>query len=213
LRRPLRADVRVVRRDRIGCGRRRIRPADVDPQDLAEQGVQALAVALRVAAGTAVTHPDIEHPVVPEREAPAVVVRVRLGDGQEHEFGRGVSLVRRGGVDPERGDDRTAVPVRVVHEEPRVGREVGVEGEAQQALLATRCQSIGDVEERRRIQPPIGDDPDGAALLDHEDAPAPVAGRRDIDRGIQHVRDDLQGDPVAGGRCRRRRGTRRRHRG
>src|SRR5690606_1341564 len=64
----------IVRRDPV----RRGRAADVDPEHLAEQRAGPLRVAIRVAAGAAVTEADVEIAVRPEFEMTAVVVRERL---------------------------------------------------------------------------------------------------------------------------------------
>src|SRR5439155_7220287 len=52
------AGERVVGRDPVWLGRPGI-GAHVDAQELAEQGVEALPVALRIAAGAAVAHADV----------------------------------------------------------------------------------------------------------------------------------------------------------
>jgi hypothetical protein len=55
----------------------------VDPQELAEQGPQVLAVVVRVVRVPAAAKPDVEVPVRSEGEHPPVVVAVRLGHLQD----------------------------------------------------------------------------------------------------------------------------------
>ena len=70
----------------------------------------------------------------------------------------------------------TGSRLRVVDEEVAVGREVGMEGEAEQSELATACDVRGwDGEERRLEQRAVLPDPDLAGLLDDEQPPAAVA--------------------------------------
>ena len=57
---------------------------DVDPQELAEERLEALGTVARVAGAAAVARPDVEVAVGAEGEHPAVVVRERLADPQEH---------------------------------------------------------------------------------------------------------------------------------
>ncbi len=141
---------------------------------------------------------DVEHPVRPERERAAVVVGERLGDRQQDELG---VAGRRGPgrrVHAERRDDRVAVEVGVVDEEPRVGREVRVEGEAEQAALAARRDPVrrcrGTASRRRspsvtiRIVPPCSTT---------KIRPLPSPARRDVDRRVEQAGDDRQGHAIA----------------
>ena len=59
----------------------------------AEVGVEALPIALRVAAGPAVAHPDVEHPVRPEDDRAAVVVRERLRDVHQDALALGIGRI------------------------------------------------------------------------------------------------------------------------
>src|SRR2546429_395646 len=52
---------------------------DVDPEDLAEQRVQALCPIARVAGASAVAQGDVQEAVGSERELAAIVVGIRLG--------------------------------------------------------------------------------------------------------------------------------------
>ena len=81
------------------------------------------------------------------------------------------------------GDGRVAGRVGVVDEEAVVARSVlRGEGEAEQALLAAARDPIVDVEERRRQERPVLDDPDPATLLDDEQPMAAVARIDDVER-------------------------------
>ena len=64
------------------------------------------------------------------------MVGERLGDVEQDRLARGVGEVGVRGADAERRDDGVAGEVRVVDEEPRVGRVVRVEGEPEQPTLA-----------------------------------------------------------------------------
>src|SRR5439155_11900331 len=81
------SDVRVRRRDEIAASRGVA--VDVDPEDLAEKGVQALGSVSRVARRTAIAHPGVEEPVRTERDVAAVVIDVRLGDREHPPAGEG----------------------------------------------------------------------------------------------------------------------------
>src|SRR5918995_5045217 len=59
---------------------------DVDPKDLAQQGVEALAVPLRIPTAASVPGRDVQVAVAPERQRPTVVVRVRLVDAEQDRF-------------------------------------------------------------------------------------------------------------------------------
>jgi hypothetical protein len=59
-----------------------------------------------------------------------------------------------------------------------------VEGDGEEAALAPGEDPPGDVQERRRRDAAVLDDPDRAALLDHEQAQVPV-GRGEVDRARQ----------------------------
>ena len=82
-------------------------------------GVEALAVALRVATGAAVARRDVEHPVRPEHDRAAVVVGERLGDVHQDDLAVGIAEVGVGGAHGELRDDGVPVAVGVVHEEAR----------------------------------------------------------------------------------------------
>ena len=141
------ADVGIRGRDRV-----RLPRVDVDPEDLAQQRTEALGAVAGIAGAAAVAHPDVEIAVGPEREHPAVVVRVGLRDAKDDLDRRGVGLAgvrRRSQV---LRDHRVAVAVRVVDVELAVPAVVRVERQTEEAALAARRDLRAQVEERRRLQ-------------------------------------------------------------
>ena len=84
---------RVAGRD--GVGRSPVGRLGVDAQDLAEQGLGVLAVAVGVAAAAPVAEPDVEVAVGAEHQLAAVVVRERLGHEQQLARGCGCRPGRR----------------------------------------------------------------------------------------------------------------------
>ena len=153
----------------------------VDPKDLAEERVQALAVAHGVAAGTAVAHPDVEEPVSPEGQTAAVVVREGLLDVEQHAPAPGIGQVAVLPAHPEFADVRVAVDVGVVDIE---GPEPGAAGSGvawrerkpEEAALAARADAGVNVEEWGLDQLPVLDDPDRSCLLEDEQPSAAVGG-------------------------------------
>ncbi len=138
--------VRVARGDRVGTASAWRR--GVDPQQLAEQGVERLAVAVgrvagpAVAGAAAVAGADPEHPVRTGDDVAAVVVGLGLVDREDFSavvpIGGAVGA-HRVGVHP-----RVAVAVRVVHVERL---PVGGEGQPEQSLLAARGESVTQVDD------------------------------------------------------------------
>src|SRR5207248_8601954 len=84
---------RIVRWDRVLLPRSE-GAVHVDPQDLAEQRLQVLSVALRIALAAAVAQADVEKTVGPESELAAIVVVERLVDHQQDAFAESIGLVR-----------------------------------------------------------------------------------------------------------------------
>ena len=179
----------------------------VDAQHLPERGGELLPVALGVAAGAPVPQADVEHPVVAEGEAAAVVVREGLGDEQERALARRVRHVGAGG--PELGDVGVARRVGVVHEEPPVRPELRVEREAQQPLLASAADASRDVEERDPRHLAVADDLDATALLDDVEPRAVAGGGLQVERVVQANRHPLRGEGRRPHDRRRRAGGRR----
>jgi hypothetical protein len=112
--------------------RARGRSGDVQREDLPEQDVRVLCVAVRIGGETAVVariaavaDAPVQPPVRAEEQLAAVVIRTvgvrdadenpcRVGDGSP----AGAAVL---------GDDDSTRPVRVAHVEERIRREVGVE--------------------------------------------------------------------------------------
>ena len=116
---------------------------DVEAEELAEQRPRVLRAAVGVEGGAAVSEPEVEEAVGPERELAAVVVLVGLVDGQEL-----AEALGPGGARAVLDDPRVSLEVRVVDVEARVVREVGVESEREQPLLAAGGDLRPDVQER-----------------------------------------------------------------
>ncbi len=123
---------------------RQLDVVDVRGQQLAELVGAVLGAALGVEGAAAVAHADVEPAVRPEGEVAAVVVGLRLGDVQQL---AGLPAVA------ELGDARVAALVGPVEVEPPVGREVGVEGEPEQALLGADRDLAGEVDHRGAATP------------------------------------------------------------
>ena len=166
----------------------------IDPQELAEERVQALTVALRVAAGAPVARRDPEQAVGAHRERPAVVVGVGLLDPEEDPLGRRISAVGGGIGRRDLAHDGVPVAIGVVDEEPAVGREGGREGEPQEPALAAGRDSITEVEVRLGQQAPVAHHPDAARLLEDEQPAAAVAGVPGEEGIGEAVGDQLQAD-------------------
>ena len=155
------------------------------PQDLAQDGVEALAAVLRVAAAAAVAQPDVEHAVGPEPDPAAVVVRVGLGSVEEDGRWAASTVSAR---------DRRGARRRWSC------REVGVVDE--KAVSRPAPYPGGNARPRRPRSPPavtrsarsrygVGrsvpplNDADAARLLRDEQAAGAVTGARDPERGIE----------------------------
>src|SRR6476659_9318118 len=161
--------------------------ARVDPQDLAEQ---VLGLALRIATGVAgpaaVTGPDVEVAVRPERHRTAVVIGVRTVLDDEHRLERRARGPTAGCVGTQSGDHDVAAGPRVVDVQPAVDLELGMEDEAEETPLA-RCvaDERTQVEERASLDRAVLVDADDAALLDEEEPVRPVAGIGDLCQRLQ----------------------------
>ncbi len=153
----LAAHERVVGRDPVGPAPARPR---VDPEDLAEQGVQRLAVAEGVAAAAAVAEGDVEAAVGPEGELAAVVVAERVVEVEDRALRAGVGPLATHG---QLGDLVVAVPVAVGQVQVAA---VGREGQPQQPLLPAGGDLPGDVDHRGRVELAAADRPHPPHLLD-----------------------------------------------
>ncbi len=168
---------RVVGRDCVRrCG------VHVEAKQRGQQRLGPLSVVEAVIGRSSVAQRHVEVAVRPERQHAAVVVARRLRDVQQ--LGDGL---RRRGVAPARSvvlhDAGVAGAVRVVHEQPAVLCEVGVEGDSEQPLFEAGGADLGrDVEEVRQLAVP--EDADDSFLLGKEHPV--VAGQR---RHRQHQAD------------------------
>ena len=167
-------------------------PAAVDPRgdDLAEQLVGVLGAALGVERPAAVTEARVQPAVGAERELAAVVVLLGLVDEQQlAQLARGDRAVLAGA---ELGDPRVAALVAPVQVEPAVRREVGVEGDAEQALFGPERHAVGEVEQR----PPLAarDPDDAAGLLEHPQRAGVARRGADIRGPVQARGDALDGE-------------------
>ena len=183
------ACVRIVVRDRV-VRRRSAAGVDVDPEDLAEPVARILRPAARVVSEPAVAERDVEHPVRPELDLAAVVVRVRLRQPQQHRLGRIRDVRVRRHLEP-RDDRREPGPGlvrRVVHEEAPVRRVVGVERDRQEAPLLRVVDPVREIEERRRQERVAVPDPELPLALDDEEPGVPRVGQVDrLVRGGQQI--------------------------
>jgi hypothetical protein len=151
-----------------------VRDVDVDAQHLPEQLNRVLRAVLRIVAGAAVAHPDVEISIRTECEVAAVVIRVRLPDdgwspGASPSQVEARRRIRHDGAGrpPESRDDGVARGIGEVHEQPAAGR-VGGEGEAEQAALAAAGNDGRHIEEIARQHHAAADDANVAVLLDDE---------------------------------------------
>ena len=194
-------DERVVLRDAVGlaAGAR----VHVDAAELAEQVGRVLPVAVLavlVAAAAAVPVAEVEHPVGPELQLAAVVVALGVGDLEQLAMPR--PDARGALARAQLPDLLVAGLVREVHVELAVARELGVEGDREQALLAAGGDEAAQIGVRPRRDLPVADRADRALLLDHEEALVP--GRRgDVDRRAQAFGDLGERERRAGGGRRR----------
>ena len=168
----------------------------VDAQDPAEEGVVVLRVAGGIVARAAVPGPDVEVVIGTELELATVVVRVRrVRDRLQDDGGARVGQVGVARLHAIARDDDGAVPgTRVVDVEVRRRREVRVEGDAQQTLLAARDDERADVEERRRQEHAAVVDQHLTVLQSEEEAPGAVVSVGDRVDGTQARGDALHGD-------------------
>ena len=162
---------------------------DVDPEDLAEQGREILAILVRVVGGASVPVRDVEEAVRAEDDGPPVVVPVGLLVAEEFHLGRRVGPVGIILADLEPRDDvRQPLRLRRVEdEEIPVLLESGMEREPQEALLVGLVlvgHPVLDVEEdggagRLLV---VGERVDHAVLGGDEDAVRAIAGMGQHDR-------------------------------
>lgn len=205
---------RTLANERIG-GRNgiveagRVRRIDIDAQDLAEQYVDVLTVALRVAAAAAIAETDVEKAVFAECEAAAFVIGKRLIDRKKNIFRVGVGEVcvaRRRSKFGNYGLKLAAGVAGVVYKKAAVLRVHGMERQTEEAGFAAAGEagSAADIEKRGRGARSVAlDDLDVATLFDHEEASCSVARLLQIERAGKTVRYGHQVERC--GRRRRRR--------
>jgi len=119
-----------------GVGEPGARVVHIDAQHLPQQQLVVLSVVLRIQLGAAVAQSEIEVAVRAERQHAAFVDGRGLRDGEEDRF---VSIGDGGvaGGLVVLGDDLCTVRLAdIVHKEAVVGSELGMEGDAQETLLA-----------------------------------------------------------------------------
>ena len=177
---------RVVLRYRV-----RFRGVHVEPEQLAEQRVRVLRVAVRVAARAAVAHADVQSAVWAEEDMPAVVIGVsRVTDLEDRLLAAGVRGVG-GGIGAEPGDMDVALVIGVVHVEPAVLTELWMERDTEQAALAAAADARGDIKIRPGQELSVPHDADPAILLDDEQ-PRVARGRGEIQRVVEAGDDGHQ---------------------
>ena len=185
------ADERIVLRDAVGAIA--LGTIDVDAQDLREQRAQVLPRKLRVVGCAAVAAAQVEHAVGAEEDGAAVVVRVRIVDGEEHLLAvglRGPGLLVHGPAREHVVALALLVTHGVVDEERRVLREVRVERERQKPfLVAGAVDLLADVHEDRCF---LGiarggiEDQDAARLLHHVHALVVARFEDHLDGSAEH---------------------------
>jgi hypothetical protein len=144
-------------------------PAEVDPQDLAVQVVDALGAERQIVEDPTVPLADVEEPVGTEEEESPVVSVGWVRDHEDASRGRDVGDVRVLRTS-ELLDDRRMLAIRVVDVEDARGRVVGSEREREQALLeALGRDTIRDVEEGTREPARSVQYPDPPGFLDDEE--------------------------------------------
>src|SRR5580765_5122461 len=152
--------------------------------------MHVLGVLLRVTAGAAVTETRVEVAALVELQLPAVVIRVRLLDGEENPPARPDAVAAGGTVD---GDARVALEVGVRDVEEMVRRVVRVESHRQEALLTAAHDDVVNVEERPR-DVSAADDLDRPPLLDDVERVGIDGGGRDKDRRVESGGDLAEGE-------------------
>jgi hypothetical protein len=156
-----------------------------------------------VAGGAAVADRDVEVAVRAEREVAGVVVALRLRDLQQCPLRPTIdaAAVRRR---PELGQDEGVAVVlgrprpsggAVPDEQPSVVGVVGVERDAEQALLAAGEDGVSEVQERR-LEPGTGLDGVDDALLFGQVGPVAAGREGDVQWRAAAVDDGLEPDGV-----------------
>jgi hypothetical protein len=176
------ADERVVGRDRV---RQRV---DVDAEQLPEEQVVVLRLAVRIVAAAAVAERYPQVAVGPERDLSAVVHAAPTDERDDLLLAVRVGNVRVRGHAVARDEAARGARVGMAHEEVAVRGVVRMEGDGVEPALAAAADLVGEVQERRREEALAGDeDADQAVALDDEE---PVVAR------VPDVGREVGGDDV-----------------
>ena len=138
----------------------------------------------RITLAAPIAGPEVQVAVGPEPERAAAVVELGLLELEHDPLRRRVGAVRVARIDPILAEDVRVIEAGgggsqrrpVVDEEPPVGREVRVEGEAEQPALVVvgiSGTTFADIEEWLAAQGPVAQDRDRASLVDDERRPLP----------------------------------------
>src|SRR6476661_4620154 len=156
--------IRIVRRDGIGTV-----SVDIDAEDLPQPLLRILGSILWVAARAAVSPPDVEKSIRPERDHPAIVVEIGLRHDHENVFGVGRSLQAAALAAILRDDRRPIFAPVVIDEEAPIRLVIRMEGHSQEPLLiAFSPDTIANVEKRCVLKRSAVDDANGSSLLNDE---------------------------------------------
>ena len=158
---------------------------DVGGEQLAELVAGILGAALGVEGAAAVAHADVQAPVGAEGQVAAVVVGLGLGHVQQLAGAAAVAELCHARISP---------PVGPVQVEPPVGVEVGMEGEAEQALLGADRDLAGEID--HRAAPPALHANDTAGLLEHPQCARVARGDPDPGRPVEPGGDALDVERV-----------------
>ena len=125
---------------------------DIDPQDLAQERFEILAVALRVATRSAISGSNVKKSVRAERQHPAVVVREGLPEAKKYllrPLYSQICVFRRDAIFGNNRLQSTRSVPSVVDEKAAIGRITGMEGQSQQAPFAPEPDPIRNFQKGR----------------------------------------------------------------
>jgi hypothetical protein len=173
----------------------------IDPEELARQRVQILAIEVRITRAATVTGTNPEIPVRPELQLAAVVVPTRMRNREDDPPGGRRCAVGTRPAKLRDGHRSVRASGGVVDVEAAARGVVRREGDRQQAPLAAEGHEVPDVQEGRPQRHPSTDDADPARLLDDEDALTIARRGGDVDRRDEAADPD---EPRIAGRLRTR---------
>jgi hypothetical protein len=151
------ADERVVWRHHVAAGVA-VRDGYIDAQHLSKKVLRILREVVRIAAGPAIAHAEVEKPVRSEDQVAAVVIGEWMLDELSSVGPDKIRAARRDGeervhrIAQKPCDDNLTLRIGEIHEEATAGRVVRRKREAEQALLTAGNDG------RRQIQEVRGDD-------------------------------------------------------